>query len=89
MGTYGTHYEKHMFLCTYWKTIGKHWLSVGTYENNNENAGFPWEPMENVRKTQVFHRNLLKTVRIHYFSVGTYENTRKTQVFRGDLLKTI
>ena len=49
---------KHVFLLNLWKTIRKHRFSVGTYANQNENTGVPWQPNENTRKTHVFNGNL-------------------------------
>ena len=56
-------------------TYGKHkenTLSVGTYGKHYENTRFPLEPMENIRATHVFYRNLWKTLRKHKCSIGTY-----------------
>ena len=38
---------------------------------------FPWKPMENTRKTLVFHWNLWKTIGKHKFPWEPMDNTRK------------
>ena len=34
---------------------------MGTYRKHQENKRFPWEPMENIKKTHVSHGHLRKT----------------------------
>ena len=62
----------HTFSLGTYENIRKHWFSVGTNGKHKENSFFlletidnirkhtcfPLEPMENIRKTHVFRRNL-------------------------------
>ena len=49
-------------------------VALGTYRKQTENMCFARVPIENVRKTQVLRKNLLKTQRQHTFYIGTLEN---------------
>ena len=60
-----------------WNTVGKHRFSFGTFGKHYENTCFPWEPIKSMRKTQVFHGNLWKTLGKPYFPCETLENRRK------------
>ena len=45
---------------------------MGANGKQYEHICVPCEPMENNRKTNVFHGNQRKTLGKHVFSVGTY-----------------
>ena len=83
-------------------TQGKHKCCVGTYGKQSENQSVAWEPIENIRETQVLRRNQWKTQGELRFCFGTYgqrnenicfvlepiANGKKTQVLHGNLWKT-
>ena len=50
---------------------------VGTYRTRTENKGFAWEPMQNIKKTQVLRWNLLKRKKNTCVTLGPIENTRE------------
>ena len=88
---------------TYGKALRQLRFSMGTYGNHWETTGFPWEPMENIMKTLVFHgtcgkhmENIgcqlkpMENIRKHTcFPWEPMENIKNTSVFRWNPWKTI